>query len=140
MPNMKTEHKPAIIALVLCDNIYTEPSGKSALVGLFNGISAGSFPAKHPRLAVFVSMTDVHPGSAGTLDIVHGETDNPIVEAKGEFQEVERTDVVDMSFILNNVTFPEPGLYFIRFFVNGHCLVQRPFDVREVRSKGEEDK
>lgn len=126
----QNEHKPVIIALIVCDNIYTEPGGKTALVGLFNSINSPAFPAKHPKLAVFVSLTDVHPGSVGKIDIVHGESDRPVVVGEGAFPDgVSRTDVVDMSFILNNVPFPEHGMYFIRFFVNGHVLVMRPFDL-----------
>lgn len=126
----ENELKPSPIALVVCDNIYSEPTGKVALVGLFNNISARQFPASHPRLVVFVSLTGVRKGMTGKLDIVHSETDNPIVEARGGFdQNVGPTDIVDMSFILNNVTFPEPGMYYIRFFGNGHPLLMRPFVV-----------
>lgn len=127
---------PSIIALVVCDNIYTEPGGKNALVGLFNGITAESFPARHPRIAVFVSLTGVRPKTTGKLDIVHGETDEPIIEAKGTFgDQIGPTDVVDMSFLLDNVIFPKPGTYFIRFFGNEQPLVLRPFNVNQRKKK-----
>lgn len=130
------EHKPAHIAIVVCDNIYTEPGGKTALVGLFNRIGSTTFPFQHPRLAVFVSLTDMAAGTKGKLDVVHGETDEPIIAAEGLFSdEVGRTDVVDMSFVLNNVQFNEPGTYFIRFFANGHLLGLRPFEVHQIPTK-----
>lgn len=128
MPN--NEHKPVIIALVVCDNIYSEPGGKSALVGLFDNIRARTLPAKHPKLAVYVSVTDVEPGSHAKLDIVHAETDALVVSGEGPFPaDTERLDIVDMQFVLNNVAFREAGLYFVRFFCNGHILVQRPLRV-----------
>lgn len=88
-------------------------------------------------MAVFVSVTDVRKGMIGRLDIVHGETDNPILEARGPLGEgVSPTDVVDMTFILRNVVFPEPGTYFIRFFGNDHPLMMRPFHVIQSESRG----
>ena len=42
--------KPSPISLVVCDNVYRELGGKSALVGLFNRITSSRFPAKHSRL------------------------------------------------------------------------------------------
>ena len=44
--------------------------------------------------------------------------------------------IVDMNFILNNVVFPKEGTYFIRFWTNGHILMQRPFDVRKIPTSG----
>ncbi len=129
--------KPAIIALVVCDNIYREPGGKTALVGLFNRLTAHKFPIMHPRMAVFVSVTGVRRGSTAKLDIVHGENDRLVVAAEGPFpKEADPVSVVDMSFILNNVVFPEPGTYYIRFWGNEHLLVMRPFVVGKVKSRG----
>lgn len=122
--------KPCHIALVLCDNIYTEPSGKIALVGLFNSITVSRFPWVHPRLAVFVSLTGLRNGMAGQLEIVRADSDNPMVRMQGEFPPASSpTDVLDMQFLVQNVTFPEPGLYFINFSGNGQPLASRPFHV-----------
>ena len=136
MPN---SHKPAIIALVVCDNIYQEESGKTALVGLFNRLTGSSFPLRHPKLAVFVSVTDMAPDSVGKLEVVSLESDHTVAEAKGDFPgPVGRLTVVDMNFILKNLVFPEPGIYSIRFSVNGHPLAERRFEV--VKPKRKEEK
>jgi hypothetical protein len=84
---MASSIKPTPIALVVCDNIYTEPGGKTALVGLFNGIntSAVSGPIRHPRIAIFASLTGVREGSRGKLEIVHAETDERVAGAEGPF-------------------------------------------------------
>lgn len=127
--------KPNHIALVLCDSIYSDPTGKLALVGLFNGITGSGFPLTHPRLAVFVSLTGLRSGMVGKLEIVRGDNEEPIVSTTGEFPPSSPIDILDMQFFLNNVVFPEPGTYFIRFSGNGHPLAQRPFEIRE-RHKG----
>lgn len=89
--------KPSGIALVLCDNIYQDPGGKTALVGLFNAILTPKVPVTHPRLAVFVSLTGLRSGGTGRLEIIHGETDDVIDGMEGPFpKEVAATDVIDM--------------------------------------------
>ena len=124
--------KPTPIALVVCDTIYQEPaSGKTALVGLFNGILASSFPVRHPRMAVFASVTGLRDGSHAKLDIVHSETEQCIVSAQGPFPGGPApVTVVDMNFVFNNVVFPEEGTYYVRFWGNDHLLLMRPFEVR----------
>ena len=135
---MASTVKPTPIALVVCDSIYMEPGGKTALVGLFNSISAQTFPCKHPRMAVFASLTGLRNASTAKLEIVHAENDRVVVSAQGEFPEVESPlMVVDMNFIFNNVIFPEEGTYYIRFWANDHLLVMRPFTVGSVKKQGD---
>ncbi len=122
--------KPSPIALVVCDNVYKEPGGKTALVGLFNDIRARAFPACHPRMCVYVSVTDVRPMTKIKLDIVHGETDEPVAVLNGGIPEgTSPTTICDFQFLLENVAFKQPGRHFIRFWANGHLLLQRPFEV-----------
>lgn len=131
---MPSQVKPTAIALVVCDNIYQEPGGKVALVGLFNSLKANSFPAKHPRLAVFASVTGVREASVAKLEIVNAENDQTIVSASGPFPgETEALTVVDMHFIFNNIVFPEAGMYYVRFWGNDHLIFMRPFDVSEIK-------
>ena len=133
--------KPTLIALVVCDNIYTEPGGKTALVGLFSGISAKTFPTCHPRMAIFASLTGLREGSTAKLEIVHAENDKVIVSAQGPFPDkITPITVVDMNFIFNNVVFPEEGTYYIRFWANDHILVIRPIEVRQIKPKGATNK
>jgi hypothetical protein len=127
--------KPSPIALVLCDSIYQEqPGGKTALVGLFNSINCRSLPLKHPRMAVFASLTGLRGNSRAKLEIVHGETDQCVVAAEGPLPSgANPLSVVDMNFIFNNVVFSDEGQYFLRFWANGHPLMMRPFTVRVIK-------
>lgn len=132
----KQQIKPTPIALIVCDNIYQEPGGKTALVGLFSRIAARRFPATHPRMAVFASVTGIRKGSTAKLDIVHGENDRVVVSAEGPFpKDADPVSVVDMSFILNNVVFPEAGVYYLRFWGNEHVLMMRPFMLDQVKAR-----
>ena len=127
---------PQPISLIVCDNVYTESTGKRALVGLFNQIqvTARDGPIVQRRLCVYLSMTEVYPGTVVKLDIVHGETDDPVVKTqttpapKG----VNPTTVFDFQFEFTGLVFPDAGLYFVRFFGNDHILLQRPINVTRV--------
>ncbi|MCP4593296.1 MAG: hypothetical protein GY842_21375 [bacterium] len=133
---MANNVKPTPIALVVCDNIYEEPGGKVALVGLFNNIVTSELPVTHPRLAVFASVTGLRKGSQAKLEILHGESESAVVAAQGPFpDDVDPLSVVDMSFVFNNVTFEEEGTYFIRFWGNDHVLMMRPFQVCKRKKK-----
>ena len=126
--------KPTLIALVVCDNIYQELGGKTALVGLFNSIRASTFPVRHPKMAIFASVTGVRKESTEKLEIVNAETEHVVASADGPFPDnVDPIAVVDMHFILQNVLFPEEGRYFIRLWGNEHLLVMRPFDVLKIQ-------
>lgn len=136
---MPSNVKPTPIALVLCDTIYQEPGGKVALVGLFNAINTVALPTKHPRMAVFASVTGLRPGSKAKLDIVHSETEQVVVSAEGPFPpSADPVCVADLHFILNNVVFQEEGKYYIRFWGNDHLLMMRPFHVNRVKKQGDQ--
>lgn len=123
--------KPVGLALVLCDTVYVEQVGgaKRALVGLFDRISARRFPAVHHKLCVFVSLTEVRPGTTCRLDIVHAETDKPVVNLSGPMPLSEPIQIWELVFTLHDLEFPEPGIYYVRLFGNDQIVLQRPISV-----------
>jgi hypothetical protein len=122
--------KPSPIALVVCDALYQEPSGKTALVGLFNRLVAAKFPATHPQMCVYASVTDVRAGTKFRLVIEHAEHGTRVAELAGPPPEAvaNPTTILDLRFILQGLTFPEPGRYYIQFWADDNLLLQRPFD------------
>jgi hypothetical protein len=123
--------KPSPIALVVCDALYQDPSGKAALVGLFNKLVAAKFPATHPQMCVYASVTEVRTGTKFRLVIEHAENGKRIAELLAEPPPEaisNPTTILDLRFILQALTFPEPGRYFIQFWANDNLLLQRPFD------------
>lgn len=130
---------PTPIALVLCDNVYRASNGKQALVGLFNQLFATAFPATHPRMCVFVSITSIRPSTDCSLDIVNAETDEAVVTILGPVpQGIPPTSVWDVVFELPPLTFPSAGRYYVRFLGNGQVLMQRPFEVIDLRQENAE--
>jgi hypothetical protein len=110
--------KPSPIALVVCDALYQEPSGKTALVGLFNRLVAAKFPATHPQMCVYASVTEVRTRTKFRLVIEHAETGQRIAELTGgpsPEAEMNPTTILVLRFILQGLTFQEPGRYYIHF-------------------------
>ena len=127
---------PTPIALVLCDNVYKASNGKQALVGLFNRVVATSFPAIVPRLCAYVSITSVRPNTTVEFEIVHGETDEPVIRVNGPAPSSlgDPTTVWDAVFEMEPIVFPTAGRYYARFLGNGQTLVQRHFEVIDANS------
>jgi len=41
------------ISLMICDQVITETeTNKKSLIGVFNSISAGQFPCRHPKICI----------------------------------------------------------------------------------------
>lgn len=121
------------ISLVVCDNVYTEPGGQQALVGLFNKIVAtGPFPLVVPRLCIYLSVTEVYPGCIFNLQLVNIETDDVVIQGVSQPApaHLDPSQIVDFVFMYLGVKFPAPGRYDVR--VSGsdnRVLLQRPIDV-----------
>lgn len=117
---------PVVHALLLCDSIYRDPTGKTAVVGLFNGIKSHTFPATHTHLSVFVSARAPAKTFEASLQFVSPEG-KPIVDMANKF-DVPRSGarVMDMHFGIENVQFPIPGTYLVRFSVDGKLMAERP--------------
>lgn len=131
--------KPIAIALVLCDNIYYEQSGKTALVGLFSRIYARTFPAEQACMCVYASVTGIRPHAKLRLDIVNQETSHEVASLRGEADgDASPIDVVDVNFVFRGLQFPEPGLYDIRLWGEDDILVARPFQVIQLEKKNKD--
>lgn len=122
--------KPCGLALVVCDAIYSDPNGKAALVGLFNMIRAPRVPVTHPRLCVYVSVTEVRPNTRFRLMVENPESGHRVAELQGEPPaDISPTAICDFQFLLDNLTFVEAGRYYIQFWADEYLLIQRPFDL-----------
>ncbi len=132
--------KPSPIALVVCDNVYKEPGGKTALVGLFNRITATVLPMVHAKMGVYAAVTEMRPGCTLRVAIVHGESSEAVVTLDAPVPEqVEPTAICDIVLSLGNLTFKEAGRHYVQFWANDHLLLQRPFDVSVPEREGERD-
>lgn len=118
---------PYPLAMVVCDNIHRDPgTGKSFLLGCFSVICASEFPAIHPCLALYVSVTNGRgtvPFRVQLVDV--NEERDPIWVEENEFELPDPRVVLEMCFCLNNLTFTEPGEYRFQLFACKKFLMER---------------
>jgi hypothetical protein len=132
---MATKPKPVPLAIVICDHIIEDrATGKKTLVGLFNSIAARSFPCSHSSMSVFVSLTDGR--GKYECELVCRQEDNaqPLLQTKGPIEFADPNVIVDMHFALQGVTFPKAGLYSFEFYADEELVVERKFNVAEMKA------
>ncbi len=131
---MATKPKPVPLAIVICDQIIEDRlTGKKTLVGVFNSIASRQFPCSHASMSVFVSLTDGHGKYECMLVCREESSEQPILQTQGPVEFADPTVVVEMHFALQGVTFPRPGLYSFEFYAEEELVVERKFNVAELK-------
>ena len=115
---------PDVISLLVCDQIITDRvTGKQSLIGLFCTIHSFRFPAVHPQLAVFCSLTDGHGKTPLTIRIVDSnEARPPLVEGKGMVHFNDPRAIANLALQFHGLRFPQPGEYRIQLYCHGELL------------------
>ena len=132
---MTDKMKPDINFTIVCDDVRQEMGGKISLMGLFENIYAGKFPAFHPRIAVCTEW----------------------VEGQGEFEVMMRISAPDKKTVLRetvskmNMTNPgmrhrdisvhlnlelnAPGTYWIENYLDGEMINSIPLNIVHVKDQ-----
>ena len=133
---MSASCKPMGISLMICDQVITETeTNKKSLIGVFNSISAGQFPCRHPKICIFVSITGGHGKTKSRVCCINEKTGQTLFGAEGDIDFVNPNHVVEAVFEFNNVVFPAPGLHCIEVLSNGELVLQRRFAVRQIKAE-----
>jgi hypothetical protein len=113
--------------MVVCDNIHRDPgTGKVFLLGCFSVISAREFPATHPFLALYVSVTNGRGTVPFKVQLVDAnEERDPIWMVEDEMEFSDPRVVMEAYFLLANTTFDEPGEYRFQLFACSEFLMER---------------
>lgn len=132
---------PFPLALVVCDAVHRDPgSGKPYLLGCFSCISARKFPAKHVRMCLYVELTN----GRGKVEVKGklvdvGEERDTVWEDKCAVDFVDPRVVVQVSFRIADVIFPQPGEYRIQLSADGEFLMERRILVSGVAAGDDEE-
>lgn len=109
---------------VCCDAANVSREGKLNLLGIFNSIHAGRFPAAHPHLA-FVLRVEARIGEEGEypLEIQFVDEDgHRLFDVEGElaFQGARPGRPLTAQTIIdvNNLQLPHPGTYAFEIFLD----------------------
>ncbi len=121
---------PLGLAIVVCDQIIEDKlTGKKSLIGIFNQIAVANFPCTHPRMSVFVCLTEGLGDYGARLRIVNEETGVAVADLNGPIQFPDANTVAELNFDFVGLTFPKPGLYSIEFYCDDALVLERRFHV-----------
>jgi hypothetical protein len=122
---------PSCLAIVLCDYVIEDKAtNNKSLIGLFNRIHAAKFPCSHPRMVIYVSITDGRGNTALEVFLERARDRREVFKAHGQVEFREPNHVIDLVFDLRGVVFEESGAYFVGIRTSaGKVLGERKFHV-----------
>lgn len=126
--------QPVVKAFLICDQIIQDSqTGKMSLIGLFQDLRADRFPAIHPQLWIYASLTDARGDYNFEIQFVDVEHNN--VLGKGTPPKITipgPLETTEMCAQLGNLQLPRAGTYEFHLIGNGELLATKSLRVSEV--------
>lgn len=130
---MSDQAKPLPLALLVCDQVYTDPSGanKRSLLGMFNSRKYPMFPTPPVPFWVFCSITEYTGRVPITLRIVDRDEERPpVFEVPLPLpKDLNPLFTVDFAMSVTHASFPEPGDYRVQILAEGMPIIERKLHV-----------
>jgi hypothetical protein len=118
------QSKPQLLAWLTCDGVHIDPAtGKHTILGVFSNIPAHRFPATHPFMVWFMTLTDCSAGPHKVRILLGLEPTRmqPLLERTFESPgPLQRINLINE---LCNLTFPEAGDYSILIEVDDEPIL-----------------
>jgi len=124
----KNPEKLSCVSIIICDDIYRdEVSKKLVIVGTFNRVTAPSFPCKHGRMSVLLTLTNGRGEYDLSLAIENARTGELVAEVKGPLAVQDPLAISDINLQLHNLVFPTADKYWVMLKADEEIIGQRPF-------------
>lgn len=122
--------KPKLTFTILCDDVRQELGGKYSLMGLFEGISASSFPVVHPRFVILNEWTGGKGEFSIRIKLLSPNREQVLSESESRlalFQEAQRHREISVRY---NTVFTFPGTYWVEILVDNEQAGLVPLPVQ----------
>ena len=130
---------PKALAFIICDSVIDDKAtNKKSLIGLFNNIYANKFPATHPSLNVFLSLTEGYGDYQCSLVCKKADESLELVRIPGNIKFGNPLSVAEVKFEIRGIVIPEPGVYRFDFLCGEVSVVSRKFKVIKLERKSNE--
>jgi hypothetical protein len=121
---------PTHLAMVICDAVIDDrTTGKKSLIGIFNNINASNVPCIHPRLNVFVVLTEGHGDYKMQLRCLKVNDEAEILKMEGQVSFSDPRQIVEFNCEIAGLKFPDYGDYRFEVLFDGNPIVARKFQV-----------
>jgi hypothetical protein len=127
--------KPVLVHTILCDDVRQEMGGKFSLMGLFETISAVTFPAIHPRFAIMNEWSGGRGEFIAKIRLLAPDRKTVISESEAKlalFNENQHHRDISLRF---NTTFPAPGTYWIEMLLDNAQVALVPLPVQQINQQ-----
>lgn len=132
---------PILLSVVICDQVIIDSiSKRNSLIGIFETISAPSYPARHARLCFFCEMTNGRGNVEVMLKLVDVDNeDKMMMEQKTTIPFEDVHQVKSMIYDLNGIVFPHQGEYRFQVYAGTEFLGERRIICRTVDTGGKNE-
>ena len=117
-----SEVPPLLVAALVCDVAVADPAtGKKNLIGIFDQVRVGKFPATRP-VTLYFKIGDAEGRYEFQIRYVRADTDEVLAKAEGEVQARDRLSSTDLYISFPPVSIPAPGRYEFQIWANSMFL------------------
>lgn len=124
---------PLGMAIVLCDEIIIDQeTQKKSLIGTFCNLWAPEFPVQHPKLCVYVTLTNGMGMVQVEMKCCNTATAEKVFGIEGQIQFPDPNHVHELIFKVNNLIFPQAGVYSFEVLCNDEMVLENRFNVAQM--------
>jgi hypothetical protein len=121
--------RPTCLALVLCDAVERDASGRATLSGVFQAITVGRFPAKYPPFCVWLQVTNGHGALSMSLRLDHVPSDRieiePVAEARFSLRFDDPRQVLEYATRWDRIHLDHEGDYRMTLLADDTAIMHR---------------
>ncbi len=126
--------KPQLLSFITCDNIHVDPTTrKHTLLGLFSGIQVVQFPMVHPRMFVFITLSEVSQGEHSCRLSLALPGEEPLFEHEQQFKSGGPLQRIHLISQLQNMKFERDGDYGFMVEIDDDPILVTNFSVRAIQ-------
>lgn len=117
---------PSLNFIILCDKVNLNQGGKIDILGVFDGINAPSFPARHKELSVLVEASLDRGEYLEVLKIDFNGQEKEMARSSVKKEEKGKHLFVHQ---IADMIFPDKGDYFAKIYINDNLVGTRKFSL-----------
>ena len=127
---------PSVLAMIVCsEDIIDIRTKNRTLVNLFTDLYGPRFPLIHPKMTIYIEMTNGHGVCPIAIQLVEASTDKTLARIDAKLRFPDPLAVAQMALALNNIVFEKPGEYRFQLYGRDDLLMERRIIVRQVKGK-----
>ncbi len=124
---------PDLQSSLICDDVRQEHNGKFMLIGLFDAIHTETFPTTFAKLCLVTRWCSGNGTFIQRSRIIHPDQLTVLVEGTDVQVTLPSTEAAATNVeVFVNVTFPEPGTYWVEILLEGDLKIRYPLRVNQL--------